>query len=72
MPTLNTNEARAILHCTNNDRENECEVGIFNKEKFFEAYIAGNRIRMTWNGKRYVGNAHGLEFTSEGPKTYDI
>lgn len=34
----------------------------------FDAFVAGNRIRMRWNGKVYVGNVSGMEFTSKGPK----
>ena len=32
-----------------------------------DAYIATNKIKMKWNGKVYVGNAHGMEFTTSGP-----
>jgi hypothetical protein len=34
----------------------------------FEAYVANNKIKMKWNGKIYVGNVSGMEFTSTGPK----
>ena len=26
---------------------------------------------MSWNGKVYVGNAHGMEFTTDGPKQFN-
>jgi len=34
----------------------------------FEAYVANNKIKMKWNGKVYVGNVSGMEFTSKGPR----
>jgi hypothetical protein len=34
----------------------------------FDAYVATNKIRMKWNGKTYVGNMSGMEFTSPGPE----
>jgi hypothetical protein len=40
------------------------------KEKVsFDAWIANSRIKMYWNGKTYVGNMSGMEFTSDGPRT---
>ena len=37
------------------------------KEDLGAAFIATNKIHMRWNGKVYVGNAHGMEFTTAGP-----
>lgn len=34
----------------------------------FEAYVANNKIKMKWNGRVYVGNVSGMEFTSKGPR----
>ncbi len=34
----------------------------------FEAFVANNKIKMKWNGKVYVGNVSGMEFTSKGPR----
>ena len=58
----------AILTNTMNDNSVEVEADNMRPGKSFDAYIASNRIRMNWNGKVYVGNAHGMEFTSSGPK----
>jgi len=34
--------------------------------------MVGNKVRMQWNGKVYVGNKMGLEFTTPGPKVYEV
>ena len=52
---------------TANDQVVEVEVDNFRLEQSFDAYIATNKIRMRWNGRIYVGNAHGMEFTTKGP-----
>jgi hypothetical protein len=36
-----------------------------------DAFIASNKIHMRWNGQTYVGNAHGMEFTTLGPKEFN-
>jgi hypothetical protein len=33
-----------------------------------DAFVAQQKIPMRWNGRVYVGNMHGMEFTSTGPK----
>ncbi len=58
----------AILTNTTNNNSVEVEADNMRPKKSFDAYIASNRIRMNWNGRVYVGNAHGMEFTSSGPK----
>ena len=58
----------AILTNTMNNISVEVDADHMRPGKSFDAYIASNRIRMNWNGKVYVGNAHGMEFTSSGPK----
>ncbi len=58
----------AILTNTMNDNSAEVEADNMRAGKSFDAYIQGNKIRMVWNGKVYVGNAFGMEFTSHGPK----
>ena len=55
------------LHCTDTDKELIAEVDHFKEKIHLDAYIANNRIRMKWNGKVYVGNSAGFEFTSDGP-----
>lgn len=57
---------------TRNDVSVEAEVDNFNEGKSFDAFVANNKISMRWNGKIYVGNAHGMEFTSAGPKVYEF
>ena len=37
-----------------------------------DAFIATNKIHMRWNGKVYVGNAGGMQFTSLGPKQRSV
>ena len=37
-----------------------------------DAFLANQKIHMQWNGKIYVGNAHGMEFTTPGPKSRNI
>jgi hypothetical protein len=60
-------ETLAMLTNTRSDTAVEAEVDNFKEGKSFDAFIATNKIRMNWNGKVYVGNAHGMEFTSPGP-----
>lgn len=59
---------KAMLINTNNEKEVEAEADNFKEEKSFDAYLATNKIPMRWNGRVYVGNAHGMEFTSSGPR----
>ena len=44
----------------------------FNKGQFVDVFMAQNKIKMMWNGKVYVGNKMGMEFTTPGPKEYQI
>lgn len=60
-------ESLAMLTNTRSDIAVEAEVDNFKEGQSFDAFIATNKIRMNWNGKIYVGNAHGMEFTSPGP-----
>ena len=57
----------AMLTNTRNDVSVEAEVDNFQEGKSFDAFLATNKIPMRWNGKIFVGNAHGMEFTSTGP-----
>jgi hypothetical protein len=34
--------------------------------------MAGNKIKMMWNGRVFVGNAFGFEFTTPGPREYKV
>ena len=53
---------------TRTDVDVEVEADNMKPSVSFDAYIVGNKIKMKWNGKLYVGNVSGMEFTSEGPK----
>ena len=57
----------AMLTNTRNEQSVEAEADNFKEGKSFDAFLANNKIPMRWNGKVYVGNAHGMEFTSSGP-----
>lgn len=60
------NTCRVTSTRTNVSVEAECDN--MKPEVSFDAYIATNKIRMKWNGKVYVGNMSGMEFTSPGPE----
>lgn len=62
----------ALLTNTNSGKDAEAEIDNFKENKSFDAYLATNKIPMRWNGKTYVGNAFGMEFTSTGPKSYTV
>jgi len=62
----------ALLTNTRNEQIVECEVDHFKEDKGFDAFVANNKIPMRWNGRIFVGNAHGMEFTSPGPKVYKV
>jgi hypothetical protein len=63
---------KAMLTNTRNENCVEAEVDNFREGKHFDAFIATNKIPMKWNGKIYVGNMHGMEFTSPGPSLKHI
>ena len=65
-------ENKALLTNTNTGSEAEAEIDNFRENKSFDAFLATNKIPMRWNGKTYVGNAFGMEFTSNGPKSYTV
>ena len=58
---------KAMLTNTRNDVSVEAEIDNFQEGKSFNAFLATNKIPMRWTGKIYVGNMHGMEFTSDGP-----
>lgn len=63
-------EDTCSVKCTNNDRIVEAELDNFREHDGMDIFIATNKIRFKWNGKVYVGNAHGMEFTTAGPKEH--
>ena len=63
-------ENTVVLTNTSNGKAAEAEIDNFKEGKSFDAFLATNKIPMRWNGKIYVGNMYGMEFTSSGPKSY--
>ena len=66
----------AVLKNTRNDQEVECEVDNIKRtnkgvNESLDAFVVNNKIHMNWNGKVFVGNAHGMEFTTTGPKEFN-
>ena len=66
----------AVLKNTRNEQEVECEVDNIRKtdkglNESLDAFVASNKIHMRWNGKTYVGNALGMEFTTDGPQQFN-
>jgi hypothetical protein len=63
---------RAMVTSTRTGATVEAEVDNFREHKHFDAFIATNKIPMKWNGKIYVGNMAGMEFTSAGPTIKEV
>ena len=61
----------AMLMNTRNEQEVECEVDNIRINESLDAFVASNKIHMRWNGKVYVGNALGMEFTTSGPQQFN-
>jgi len=64
----NIYETTAVLTNTRTEVTINAEVGELKENQSLNAYIAGEKIKMLWNGKTYVGNVHGMELTTPGPK----
>lgn len=65
-------ENTCLVTCTNNDRVVEAEIDNFREKDSLNAYMATNKIHMKYNGRVYVGNAFGYEFTTQGPAEHNI
>lgn len=65
-------DKKAMLRNTRNDQEVECEVDNIKEGVSLDAFIVNTKIHMRWNGKTYVGNMAGLEFTTSGPTQREI
>jgi len=65
---MNIYAKTAMLTNTRTEQSVEVEVDEVRENESLNAYVANQKIRMKWNGKVYVGNAHGMEFTTPGPK----
>ena len=63
-------ENTAVLTNTRNEQSVEAEIDNVRVNESLDAFIANNKIHMRWNGKIYVGNAHGMEFTTPGPRQH--
>lgn len=61
-------EKTALVTNTRNEQSVNAEVDNIRVNESLDAFIATNKIHMRWNGRVYVGNAHGMEFTTPGPK----
>ena len=61
----------AMLTNTRNSQEVEVEVDNVRVNESLDAFVANNKIHMRGNGKVYVGNAHGMEFTTAGPQEFN-
>jgi hypothetical protein len=61
---------RAILTNTRNEQSVEAEVDNVRENDSLNAFVANTKIHMKWNGKTYVGNMAGMEFTTPGPKQH--
>ena len=65
-------EKTAIITNTRNEQSVEAEVDNIRANDSLNAFVAGTKIHMKWNGKTYVGNMSGMEFTTPGPKSRTI
>ena len=61
-------ESEVKVTCTDNGNSVTADFDNFRLNESITAFIATNKIHMRWNGRVYVGNAHGMEFTTPGPK----
>ena len=61
-------ETTAMLTNTRTEVIVEAEADNFKEGEKFDAFLANSKIPMRWNGKVFVGNALGMEFTSPGPQ----
>jgi hypothetical protein len=60
----------ATLTNTRNEQTVEAEVDNVRVNESLVAFVAQTKIHMRWNGKIYVGNIAGMEFTTPGPKQH--
>lgn len=60
------------ITCTDNDKILDVEISQYRHGVGFNAYFAESKIPFKWNGKVYVGNFSGFEFTTDGPRSYGV
>ena len=63
---------KCTITCTDNDNVAVAEVDRFEEKKFVDVFLAQNKIHMDWNGKVYVGNKLGMEFTTPWPEIFEV
>ncbi len=64
-------EEDCVVHCTDKDKDLDAMILDFRPEKYMKIIISQEiRVTMQFVSKHkiYVGSAHGLEFTTKGPK----
>ena len=70
-------ETTAMLTNTRSEKSVEAEIDNVRETlkglpESLDAFLANQKIHMQWNGRIFVGNAHGMEFTTPGPKSRTI
>jgi hypothetical protein len=65
-------EDKCKITCTDKDQVVEAEVMEFRPKQNLVVVLAANKIHMKYNGRLYVGNAVGMEFTSQGPEEHTV
>ena len=65
-------EDKCSITCTDKDQIVEAEVMEFRPKQHLTVVLATNKIHMKYNGRLYVGNAVGMEFTSKGPDEHTV
>jgi len=63
---------KCSITCTDKDQVVEAEVMDFRPKQNLTVVLASNKIHMKYNGRLYVGNAVGMEFTSNGPDEHVV
>ena len=70
-------EKNAMLTNTRSEKSVEAEIDNVRETpkglpESLDAFLANQKIHMQWNGRIFVGNAHGMEFTTPGPKSRNV
>lgn len=67
-------DSQCELYCTDNDKTAIAEVMHFRPEDGLTVVIAESKLVMKYIKKQniYVGNLMGMEFTTNGPKYYEL
>jgi len=60
------------VHCTDNGQNVEAFLNGYSEGKFMDVIINTVRVKLVFNGKLYVGNMAGYEFTSAAPEVTHI